>query len=195
VIRPATGTPVGANPTRSIFSEQVFKIIQELIVIKGIMAKRFTDTDKWKDSWFRKLPHEYQLFWICLLDQVDNAGVWKVDFELVEFFLKHEFDPAATQKIFAERIHVFDGGKKWFVPKFISFQYGHLEENCRPHAFVLKLLKGYGLKEYLKGMQTLKDKNKDKDKDKDKEKDREPKVGPTNEFREAMQKIGTGPRR
>lgn len=160
------------------------------------MAKRFTDTDKWQDPWFRKLPSKYQRFWIYLLDRCDNAGVWEVDFELTEFFLQEKFDPTETALVLTERIHVFNEGRKWFIPKFITFQYGHLEEACRPHAFVLKLLKGYGLKDYLKGIQTLKDKDKDKNKDKDKEKDKdvptglEIKTGPTPEFREAMKTLG-----
>lgn len=134
------------------------------------MSKRFTDTDKWKDPWFRKLPFNYQRFWIYLLDSCDQSGVWQVDFELVEFFLRESFDMKETTQIFHERIHIFDDGKKWFIPKFISFQYGVLNDLCRPHAFVLKLLDKYKLKGYLKGISTLKDKDKDIDKDKDKDK-------------------------
>lgn len=124
------------------------------------MAKRFTDTEKWGDPWFRNLLREYQIFWIYLLDSCDSAGVWKVDFEMAEFCLKATINPKEIQKAFEDRIISFDGGARWFVPRFISFQYGTLDDNCRPHRSVLNLLKTYKIERYLKGIDTLKDKTK-----------------------------------
>lgn len=126
------------------------------------MAKRFTDTEKWGDPWFRNLLREYQIFWIYLLDQCDAAGVWKVDFEQAEFFLKQNLNDKELITVFKDRIIIFDEGNRWFIPKFITFQYGHLDANCRPHKSVLNLLSTYKLERYLKGMDTLKDKDKTK---------------------------------
>lgn len=126
------------------------------------MAKRFTDSEKWEDPWFRNLLKEYQLFWIYLLDRCDAAGVWKVDFEAAVFYLKQNCDEKELMTVFKDRIVVFDNGERWFVPKFIKFQYGNLEESCRPHKSVLNLLSFYKIEGYLKGIHTLKDKDKTK---------------------------------
>lgn len=130
------------------------------------MAKRFTDTEKWEDPWFRNLLREYQMFWVYMLDKCDAAGVWKVDFELAEFNLKQTFDDKNQQelkRVFKDRIKVFEGGERWFIPKFISFQYGELDEFCNPHKSIFKLLRGYKIEGYLEGINTPKtrqDKNK-----------------------------------
>lgn len=46
------------------------------------MSKRFTDTGKWTDKWFRKLDVYEKLFFLWLVDNCDNAGFWEVDIEL-----------------------------------------------------------------------------------------------------------------
>ena len=122
------------------------------------MGKRFTDTEKWGDPWFRNLLQEYQVFWIYLLDNCDSAGVWKVDFEMAEFCLKQPLKEKELLVVFKDRVVPFEKGDRWFIPKFISFQYGTLDENCRPHKSVLNLLKVYKIERYLKGINTLKDK-------------------------------------
>lgn len=137
------------------------------------MSKRFTDTEKWEDPWFRNLLKEYQFFWIYLLDRCDNAGVWKVDFEAAEFYLKQKCEEKEILNVFKDRVIAFDNGQRWFIPKFITFQYGLLDEACRPHNSVINLLKGFGLINRLsteiKGIHTLKDKTKTRqDKDKTK---------------------------
>ena len=120
------------------------------------MAKRFTCTEKWEDPWFRNLLREYQIFWIYLLDKCDPAGVWKVDFEMAEFCLKQKLSEKEITNAFKDRIKVFDGGQRWFVPKFIAFQYGTLDEMCNPHKSIFKLLRSYKLEGYLEGINTPK---------------------------------------
>ncbi len=46
------------------------------------MSKRFTDTTKWTDKWFRKLSVHGKLLFLWLVDNCDNAGFWEVDLEL-----------------------------------------------------------------------------------------------------------------
>ena len=133
------------------------------------MSKRFTATEKWDDSWFCSLVPLDKLFWLYITDKCDSAGLWDVNEPLVKFHLGNEYhiDPER----FDGRIVVLTKDK-WFIPKFISFQYGTLKPECRPHAHVLSVLKKHSLKGYLKGIDTLKDKDKDKDKDKETEKDK-----------------------
>ena len=49
------------------------------------MANRFTQTDKWKDLWFRNLPIEAKVLFEYIRDNCDIAGFWKIDFELAAF--------------------------------------------------------------------------------------------------------------
>lgn len=132
------------------------------------MANRFTDSRKWDDPWFRKLPCKYKVFWQFILDKCNHAGVWKVDFESAEFHIGEKIDHIEVVSILNGRIVI--NNEKWFIPKFINFQYGvsvnDLNEGSRVHNSVIELLKKEGLyKGYVKAMQGVKDKNKDKDKD------------------------------
>ena len=47
--------------------------------------KRFTETDKWSDKWFRKLSPESKLLFLYLCDNCDIAGFIEKDIELWEF--------------------------------------------------------------------------------------------------------------
>ena len=49
------------------------------------IMKRFTETNKWEDPWFRKLKPEMKLLWSWLLDSCDNAGIIDADIELAAF--------------------------------------------------------------------------------------------------------------
>lgn len=132
------------------------------------MAKRFTDSEKWADPWFCDLPAQHKLFWLFLLDNCDMAGMWKVNWPLVRFHLgKYSFE----SKYFDKRIHQIEEDR-WYVPKFIEFQYGELSEDCNPHKPVIKILNKFGIDWVnFKGTNTLLGtlKAQDQDKDKDKE--------------------------
>jgi len=55
---------------------------------RGCKVKRFTETEKWKDSWFRKLKPSSKLLWLYILDTCDNAGFWEYDLEMCAFVTK-----------------------------------------------------------------------------------------------------------
>ena len=133
------------------------------------MAKRFTDTNKWDKLWYRKLPPEYKCLWDYLFTKCDVAGIYDVDIGLASFIIGVEFQYDIIIKTFKDQIQVINENKWWLI-KFVDFQYGELSENCKPHQAVIKRLKKYNLKGYTKGIEisnTLKDKDKDKVKDKD----------------------------
>ncbi len=131
--------------------------------------KRFTETDKWKDPWFRKLPGGVKIAFMFLLDNVDNAGVWDPDFELANFQIGMDVKWDKVKEALGDRISILPSGK-WHLTRFIEFQYGSLNEDCKPHLQVIRLLDGHGIrrvsKGYPRGINTPKDKDKDKDKDK-----------------------------
>ena len=140
------------------------------------MAKRFTDTDKWKKPWFRKLKPIYKIFWIYLTDNCDKSGIWEVDFELAQMFIGKKLNIDETKEAFSKQFIELDHGKRWFLVDFVEFQYGELNKNNPAHKNVIKdlsnrnlLNKSEGASE---GLQSTLEGTKDKDKDKDKEKDK-----------------------
>ncbi len=141
------------------------------------MAKRFTDTDKWKKPFIRGLEAPYKLLWLYILDDCDHSGMWQVDIEVAEIRLGETLTIEKAKEFFAEKIQIFDDGEKWFIPDFIEFQYGKLNEENRAHKSVINLLSKYENKGLTSSLQGAKDKEKDKDmvkvKDKVKDKERE----------------------
>ena len=107
------------------------------------MAKRMTDTDKWKKGFIRSLPAKYKLLWLYILDDCNHAGIWDTDFEVASIRIGSKITESEASKEFASQIKIFDGGSKWFIPKFIDFQYGTLNENSRVHQSVIKIIDKY----------------------------------------------------
>jgi hypothetical protein len=150
------------------------------------MAKRFTDSTKWNDDWFFNLNNEEKLAWIYILDTCDHAGIWKKNIRLLNFHTGSGFVEDTLKQVFSGKfIEIKD---KWFIPKFIKFQYGKgfLSSNTPAVKSARELLLDLGfihqgsngsltlieelpnpnltLTEGLdKGYDTLKDKDKDKD--------------------------------
>lgn len=110
------------------------------------MAKRFTDTDKYKKPFFRSLKAPYKLLWDYLYHDCDNCGIWIVDFDVAQIYLGADMkvNKAEALRCFNSdetRIIEIDGGKKWFIPSFITFQYGQLTETNRAHTKVISTLR------------------------------------------------------
>jgi hypothetical protein len=135
------------------------------------MSKRFTETEKWSDPWFRKLKPNSKIGYLYLLDRVDNAGVIDLDSELANFQIGMAIDWESLREELADRVEVLASGK-WHLTRFVPFQFGELNPECKPHAQVIRLSVFHEIKGYSKGIHTPQDK--DKDKDKDKKKDKEP---------------------
>ena len=131
------------------------------------MAKRMTDTDKWKKRFLRELKPQHKLLWFYILDDCNHAGIWEVDIEVASIRVGEELIYDMLPQEFLDRIVIFDNGDKWFIPEFIDFQYGELNPNSNVHKSVIALLERYNLEGYLKGSQGVQSTLKDKDKDKD----------------------------
>lgn len=141
------------------------------------MAKRFTASEKWEDSWFRGLPPAQKLLWLYILDKCDAAGVFEFDQELAEFCIGDSVDISSL----GDRVSRLNGSK-WWIPKFIPFQYGveitGLDPKSPVHKGVLRIVEKYALTNslligYSKTINSTKDKDKDKSKDKDKEQEKD----------------------
>jgi len=141
------------------------------------MSKRFTETEKWSDPWFRKLDYRVKLGYLYLLDRVDNSGVIDMDTELANFQIGVEIDWLMVATQLGDRVEMLPSGK-WHLTRFVSFQFGQLNDECKPHAQVIRLMASHGIKRvskgYPKGTHTPKDKDKDKERDTEKETDKTP---------------------
>ncbi len=130
------------------------------------MAKRYTDSRKWDDPFFIELPNKYKLLWFYMLDKCDHAGIYQHSKRLVDFNLFDNYETSEILSVFNKRILVLENGK-WFIKKFIEYQYGDLQNNNRVHISVSKMLEKEGVfKDYTRPLLGAKDKDKDKDKDK-----------------------------
>ena len=131
------------------------------------MAKRFTDTDIWRKKWFRDLHPSIKLFFYFLKDNCNHAGVWEEDMESAEFHMGCKLDKDKILQSLPDHIQMIQDNK-WFLNKFITFQYGDLNENCNPHKAVIRTLKRYKLRV---GEPLKKDKSRVKDKEQEQDKD------------------------
>ncbi len=142
------------------------------------LAKRFTDTDKWKRPWFTQLAVKAKLAWIYILDNCDHRGVWFADFRLMSFQLDFKVARSEFEEWFGDK--VLSLGDRYFIPSFIPFQYVELKHDNRAHKQVLSLLVELGIdpndltKEGpSKGLQSPIDGCKDKDKEQVKDKEQQ----------------------
>ena len=144
------------------------------------MAKRFTDTNKYKKPFIRGLKGAYKLLWDYLYHDCDHAGIWIVDFDIAQIYIGSDMpinkeDALKNFNLDEFRIIEIDNGLKWFLPSFIEFQYGELKESNRAHNSVIQILNKNNLlksnKPLISPLQRGKDKDKDKDKFKDKDKE------------------------
>ena len=128
------------------------------------MAKRFMDNTIFEKQWFRKLPLRLKVVWFYLINKCNHAGVWECDIDLLSFQIGEVYELSEIMQAFGDNI-VELGDNKYYLSKFIEFQYGlPLNPSVRVHQSVIKLLQKYGIdldKSYIR----LKDKNKSKDMD------------------------------
>ena len=131
------------------------------------MAKRFTDSEKWKDAWFMDLPIKYKLFWIYILDDCNNGGIWKVNFKVASFFIGEHLEYSEVMRIFKERVYVISN-EYWFIEGFIKYQYKcnakELNPKNKAHLSVIRLLDEFKI-EKIKPLESPLLGTKDKDKD------------------------------
>lgn len=141
------------------------------------MAKRFTDTAKWKKEFIKGLSAKHKLLWFYILDDCDHAGVWEVDLEIASIRIGEPLEYEEAFMAIGRQVVVI-GKNKWWIKDFITFQYGNLTPKNKMFAPVMAILNKYGIDpaiphnmEHLSPIDGVKDiyKVKDKVKEKDKE--------------------------
>lgn len=131
------------------------------------MGKRFIDTDLFRKPFMRSLEAPYKALWIYLLCECDHAGIWGVELDVAQIRMGMELDPAQAIEKLGGAVVPIDGGSKWFLPDFVTFQYGNLNPLNRVHASVISQLSRYGLYDEKKGLVSPLKGAKDKEKEKD----------------------------
>jgi hypothetical protein len=108
------------------------------------MAKRFTDTEKWKKPFIRSLKAPYKLLWLYICDDCDHSGIWQVDIEVAQIRIGEKLDDKKALEYFIDKIIPLENNTKWFIPSFIEFQYpSGLSENNKAHTGIIKNLERY----------------------------------------------------
>jgi len=107
------------------------------------MPKRFTETLKWDDPWFRALSPDAKLLWFWLVDKCDTAGIITPDFSLCEFQtgIKRAFERMG--EIESRIAEIAEG--KYMICKFIEFQHGNLSHDCKAHNTAWASLEKHGM--------------------------------------------------
>jgi len=150
------------------------------------MAKRFTDSEKWDDSWFSELSNNEKVVWLYLLDKCNHAGIVQVNLRTLNFYCNTSYNDYLTiSELLSNRLVMINESYA-FIPKFLKFQYDKGIGSSKPMIVsVRKELERFGLmnkvsellgnsfiminEPLVNSCQTIKDKDKDKDKGKDKE--------------------------
>lgn len=116
------------------------------------MAKRFTDTGKWKKRWYRKLPPKMKAAWDYLCDNCDHAGIWEADFEMMSDYVGDDVTAEECEEHFDKKRFIRISDEKCFLPGFLTFQYGDtIYINNNTHLSALKLLEKNGLTMLVRG--------------------------------------------
>lgn len=118
------------------------------------MAKRFTDSNRWKkQAWLKQLDPYYKLAWVYISDECDHAGIWKIDvvdlkeytgipdFNLTEFIeaCNKDYDKLTGEEITRERLKIVDDKYLW-ITGFMTFQYGGKNEQLPKNNIVLSAI-------------------------------------------------------
>ena len=138
--------------------------------------KRFTETTKWADPWFRKLSPSRKLLWLWLCDCCDSSGVIDFDYELASFQIGEDVTNEDL-KAFGDRVEKLSNGKL-IISKFLRFQYGKLSNECKAHIPVFRAIETNGLIlddslsiAYPKAIHSLQEKEEEKEAEKEAEAD------------------------
>lgn len=103
--------------------------------------KRFTESEKWRDKWFRALSPSNKFLYLYILDECDPAGVIDLDIDLAAFQIGFAVDIEDLLDTSNGRIEVLPNGKYWLT-KFCDFQYANgVSKTAKVHSKVRDSIK------------------------------------------------------
>lgn len=107
------------------------------------MPKRFTDSEKFRDPWYRKLKPVHKCLWEYFLSECDLAGIIEIDYESASFHIGQKVTEEDLLE-FENRVILIAEGT-FFIPKFIQFQQKELNIKQKAHEKIIFTLKKYGI--------------------------------------------------
>lgn len=147
------------------------------------MPKRFTDSNKFRDAWYRQLTIKQKCIWEYMLSECNHYGILELDFASMTFHIgtpiKQKDLSGFENKIF------FLKENRIYIPNFVQFQYPKISSSSKvqAHKSVVDNLAKYNISlddniqslnqislPFFKGLPKACLSTKDKDKDKDKDK-------------------------
>lgn len=105
--------------------------------------KRFTETNKWRDPWYRNLSSSAKQLWEYLRDNCDAIGLVEIDLSLTSADCGQKINETHIAEL-GDRVQRLSD-RRFFLPKFITFQYGELNSSCPPHRTIIKLVESHNL--------------------------------------------------
>jgi len=107
------------------------------------MAKRFTDSEKFRKPWYRSLSPKHKCLWEYFLSECNIAGIMDLDLQAMSFHIGEEITMQDIE-FFSEKVF-FLTNDKIFIPKFVQFQQKELNEKNNAHKNIIKLFEKYNI--------------------------------------------------
>lgn len=118
------------------------------------MSKRFSESGRWDDPWYRSLKPYLKNFWDFICMRPDAAGVWKPDWEDIKFRIGSRIEPDLAINAFNDgkmRVNILKNGY-WQVLGWVEFQFGeNLNDKIGQHRSSIALISKYRELGYLEG--------------------------------------------
>lgn len=93
------------------------------------MSKRFVDSEMFDKDFFAELSKEHKLLWLYIICTASKGGIWRPKKRLDHIRLGYKVDYDKALEAFNQgevRVVPINDGKCWYLPDFVSFQYGKL---------------------------------------------------------------------
>jgi len=114
--------------------------------------KKFTDSEKWRDPWFRSLDLQTKTLWIFILDEADNAGIWELDGDYFQYATGIKKDLSTLLSKLGDRVVLLPDERHLLVPKYCFYQQGGFLTESKPaHRRIFQLLQRHELEQDAKG--------------------------------------------
>lgn len=118
------------------------------------MPNRFTDSEKFKNKWYRNLTPKHKCMWEYFTSECNIAGILEIDLEMMSFCIGEKIT-IADFEIFEDRV-LFIKEDLVFIPSFVLFQqkintFSELNYKNKAHKGILAILEKYNIDDSFKG--------------------------------------------
>lgn len=109
------------------------------------MAYRFLDSEYFKKPFVRSLSPKFKLFYLYLICEAEQSGIWLEDFELASFMLKEEITREEFEEVFEGKFLQLAPGKIFFPDLARKLNPGGFNTNAHAVVKIREKLAKYGL--------------------------------------------------